>query len=33
VLATSALATRVTECRVERETGTSDHAPIVATFT
>jgi exodeoxyribonuclease-3 len=32
VLASQALADRVTSCMVEREFGTSDHGPVVATF-
>ena len=32
VLASAPLANRVTECVVRRETGTSDHAPVVAVF-
>ena len=33
VLATSSIATRATACVVQKEVGTSDHAPVVATFT
>lgn len=32
VLASSALAARATSCIVQKEVGTSDHAPVVATF-
>jgi exodeoxyribonuclease-3 len=32
VFASSALAARVTSCVVQREFGTSDHGPVVATF-
>jgi exodeoxyribonuclease-3 len=32
VLATQALFDRVRSCKIERETGTSDHAPVVAEF-
>jgi exodeoxyribonuclease-3 len=32
LLASAALARRATACVVRRETGTSDHAPVVATF-
>lgn len=32
VLASSALATRAVLCPVQRDVGTSDHAPVVATF-
>jgi exodeoxyribonuclease III len=32
VLASTALAARATSCPVAREVGTSDHAPVVATF-
>jgi len=32
VLASNALASRVTSCPVEKEIGTSDHAPVVAMF-
>jgi exodeoxyribonuclease-3 len=32
VLASSALADRVTSCVVQREFGTSDHGPVIATF-
>ncbi len=32
VLASSALASRAVACKVQREFGTSDHAPVVATF-
>jgi len=32
VLATASLATRTTGCVVQREFGTSDHGPVVATF-
>lgn len=32
ILASAALAKRATACMVRRETGTSDHAPVVATF-
>jgi exodeoxyribonuclease-3 len=32
VLATERLARRASACVVQRETGTSDHAPVVATF-
>ncbi|MNC86132.1 Exodeoxyribonuclease [compost metagenome] len=32
VFATQALAARATSCAVEREVGTSDHGPVVATF-
>jgi exodeoxyribonuclease-3 len=31
-LASRALFDRVRSCRIERETGTSDHAPVVAEF-
>jgi exodeoxyribonuclease III len=33
VLAGTALAARATACPVERDVGTSDHAPLLATFT
>jgi exodeoxyribonuclease-3 len=33
VLASSALASRVASCPVEKEVGTSDHAPVMATLT
>jgi len=32
LLATQALFDRVRSCKIERETGTSDHAPVVAEF-
>jgi exodeoxyribonuclease-3 len=32
LLATQALFDRVRSCRIERETGTSDHAPVIAEF-
>jgi exodeoxyribonuclease III len=32
VFASEALAARATECRVQKEVGTSDHAPVMATF-
>ena len=32
VLASAGLATRATACRVQREIGTSDHAPVIAEF-
>lgn len=32
VLASTALASHATRCRVQREFGTSDHAPVIATF-
>ena len=32
VLASESLYPRVTSCVVQREVGTSDHAPVVATF-
>ena len=32
VLSSAALAERTTDCVVQREVGTSDHAPVVATF-
>jgi exodeoxyribonuclease-3 len=32
VLASSGLAQRASECMVQRETGTSDHGPVIATF-
>jgi exodeoxyribonuclease III len=32
VLASRALASRVTSCVVQRDTGTSDHGPVIATF-
>jgi len=32
VLASSSLAARVTSCPVQKDVGTSDHAPVVATF-
>jgi exodeoxyribonuclease III len=32
VLASSALASTVTACPVQTEVGTSDHAPVMATF-
>ena len=32
VFASAALAARATECRVRAEIGTSDHAPVVASF-
>ena len=33
ILASQALASRATTCPVQREVGTSDHAPVTATFT
>ena len=33
VLATSSIATRAAACVVQKDVGTSDHAPVVATFT
>ena len=33
VLASTALAARATACAVQKDVGTSDHAPVVATFT
>jgi exodeoxyribonuclease-3 len=33
VFASQALASRVVSCQVQRETGTSDHGPVVAVFT
>jgi exodeoxyribonuclease-3 len=33
VLATAALAARATACPVQKDVGTSDHAPVMATFT
>jgi exodeoxyribonuclease-3 len=33
VLASEALAARATACPVLKDVGTSDHAPVVATFT
>jgi exodeoxyribonuclease-3 len=33
VLASTALAARAASCVVQKEVGTSDHAPVVATFT
>jgi exodeoxyribonuclease-3 len=32
VLASEPLAAKATQCAVYREVGTSDHAPVVATF-
>ena len=32
VFASEALASRATSCVVQRETGTSDHGPVIATF-
>jgi exodeoxyribonuclease-3 len=32
VLATNAIAERVSSCVVQREFGTSDHGPVVAVF-
>ena len=32
VLASRTLATHATACPVQREVGTSDHAPVMATF-
>jgi exodeoxyribonuclease III len=32
VLATQSLASRATSCPVQRDVGTSDHAPVIATF-
>jgi exodeoxyribonuclease-3 len=32
VLASAALAERALTCPVQKEVGTSDHAPVVATF-
>jgi exodeoxyribonuclease-3 len=32
VFASNALAARAASCTVQRETGTSDHAPVVAVF-
>jgi exodeoxyribonuclease-3 len=32
VLASSALAARATSCPVQKDVGTSDHAPVMATF-
>jgi exodeoxyribonuclease-3 len=33
VLASSALAAQATACPVQKDVGTSDHAPVLATFT
>jgi exodeoxyribonuclease-3 len=32
VLATSSLASKATACPVQKDVGTSDHAPVLATF-
>jgi exodeoxyribonuclease-3 len=32
VFASEALAVRVTSCPVQKDVGTSDHAPVVASF-